>query len=96
MEESISRKHNLVLAILHEEADAVLGVAGRVQRLNGDAANVERVAVLRRLGYLFAVLAADYFELAELRELGRSEAASEGSEGSKLLTSSSLPPAWSQ
>jgi hypothetical protein len=66
VKESISRKHSLVLAILHEEADAVLGVAGRVQRLDGDAANVERVAVLRRLGYLFAVLAADYFELAEL------------------------------
>lgn len=66
MEESIPRKHDLVVAVLHEEADAVLGVAGRVQRLDGDAANVERVAVLGRLGYLFAVLAADYFKLAEL------------------------------
>lgn len=48
MEESISRKHNLVVAILHEPANAVLGVARCVERLDCDASNVKRLAVLRR------------------------------------------------
>ena len=30
MEQSIPRKHNLVVAVLHEEANAVLGMARRV------------------------------------------------------------------
>jgi hypothetical protein len=79
VEESIPRKHDLVVPVLHEEADAVLGVARRVQRLDGDAADVERLAVLGRLGYLPAVLAADDLEgLAEFRELRRSETEQSG------------------
>lgn len=81
MEERIPRKHNLVVAILHEEADAVLGVAGRVQRLDGDAANVERLAVLGRLGNDLAVRAADDLEgLAQVGELSRSEPDNQGLE----------------
>ena len=95
MEESVPRKHDPVIAVLHEEADAVLGVARRVQRLDGDAANVERLAVLGRLGYLIAVLAADHLEgLAEFRELRKSEKVGVGFRG--ILTSPPFPPAWSQ
>lgn len=72
VEQSIARKHDLVVAVLHKEADAVLGVTRRVQGLDGDAANVEGLAVFWRFGYLLAVLAADDLEgLAELRELVR-------------------------
>lgn len=70
MKKSIPCKHHLVLAVLHEEADAVLGVTRRVQGLDGDAADVEGLAVLWCLGYFFAVLAADDLEgLAKLGEL---------------------------
>ena len=72
MEQSIPRKHDLVVAVLHEEADAVLGVARRVKRLDHNAANVEGRAMCRCLGHLLAVLAADDLErLVELRELPR-------------------------
>jgi hypothetical protein len=66
VEQRIPRKHDLVVAVLHEEADAVLGVARRVQRLDGDAAYVEGLAVLGRPRHLLAVLSADDLEgLAE-------------------------------
>ena len=70
VEQGIPRKHDLVVAVLHEEADAVLSVARRVQRLDGDAADVECLVVFRCLGHLLAVLAAnDVKALAELGEL---------------------------
>ena len=59
MEQSVSGKHGLFLAILHEPADAVLGVAWRVQRLRHYAADVEGLAVGRRFRHCFAVLAAE-------------------------------------
>jgi hypothetical protein len=66
VEQRISRKHDLVVAVLHKEADAVLGVARCVQRLDGDAADVEGLAVLGRPRHLLAVLAANDLEgLAE-------------------------------
>jgi hypothetical protein len=49
-------------------------VARRVQRLDGDAANVEGLAVFGRPRHLLAVLAADDFEgLAQFRELSGSD-----------------------
>ncbi len=72
MEQSIPRKHDLVVAVLHEEADAVLGVARRVKRLDHNAADVEGRAMRGCLGHLLAVLAANDLErLVELRELPR-------------------------
>ena len=62
MKQGIPRKHDLVLPVLHEVADAVLRVARRVQRLDGNAADAEGLAVLGGLGYFRAVLAADYVE----------------------------------
>jgi len=73
MEQRVAREHDLVPVVLHEPADAVLRVARRVEALDGDVANLEALAVARRLGYGFAVLAADDGELGEVqfRELGR-------------------------
>jgi hypothetical protein len=71
VKQGVAGKHDLVVAVLHKEADAVLGVAGGVQGLDRDAADVEGLAVLGRPGHLLAVLAADDLEgLAELGELG--------------------------
>lgn len=83
MKQRIPRKHNLVLAVLHEIADAVLRVARRVQRLDGNAADAEGLAVLGGLGHFGAVLAADYLEgLAEGGELvGLVDADGEGKGG---------------
>lgn len=67
MEECVPGEHNLVITVLHQIADAVLGMAWGVQRLDGDVANAEGLAVLRRLGHLLAILPADHLEfLAEL------------------------------
>lgn len=96
VKQSIPRKHNLVVAVLHEEADAVLGMARRMQRLDGNVADVEGRAVRGCLGYLLAVLAADDLEgLVEFRKLRLSDK-SVGYGVSGRLTSSSFPPAWSQ
>jgi len=74
VEQSVPSKHNFVVAILHEKANAVLGVARRVERLDRNAADVEGLAVFWCLGHLLAVLAADDLKgLAELRELRRSD-----------------------
>jgi hypothetical protein len=64
VEQRVPGKHNLFVAVLHEPADAVLRVARRVQRLDGDAADGEGVAVLGRLGDFLAVLAADDVDFA--------------------------------
>lgn len=64
--QSITGEDNLVVSILHEVADTVLCVAGRVQRLNGDAlSDLEDFAVCRGPGDRLAILAADDRELAE-------------------------------
>lgn len=69
VEEGISGEDSLITAVLHEPADAVLSVAGRVQRLDGDAAEVEGLAVGGGAGYFLAVLAADDVEgLVKLHE----------------------------
>lgn len=75
MEQRIPRKHHLVVAVLHEKADAVLSVARRVQGLDSNAANVEGLVVLRCPRHFLAVLAADDGELllVELGELGKGE-----------------------
>lgn len=72
MEQRIARKDDLVVAVLHEPADTVLGVAWRVQALDGDAPQLEAVTVGRRLRHAIALFSADDGELlvAELRELG--------------------------
>lgn len=59
MEERVSRKHHLVLAILHEPANAILSVTWRVECLHCDAADIEGLAVGWRFRYGFAVLAAN-------------------------------------
>lgn len=63
MEQRVAREHDLVAAVLHEPADAVLRVARRVEALDGDVADLEALAVARRLGHCLAVLAADDGEL---------------------------------
>jgi len=59
VEEGVAREDNLLVAVLHEPADAVLGVAGCVKCLDGDAADLEGLAMSGCPGYLLAVLAAD-------------------------------------
>lgn len=67
MEQSVPSKHNFVVTILHEEANAVLGVTRSVERLDRNAADVEGLAVLWCLGHLLAVLPANDLEgLSEL------------------------------
>lgn len=71
VEQRIAREDDLVVAVLHEPADAVLGMAWRVQALDGDAPQLEAVTVGRRLRHAVALFSADDGELlvAELREL---------------------------
>jgi hypothetical protein len=54
-EKSVSGENDLLVAILEQEANAVLGVARGVQSLDLDVTNVEGLAVCRCLGHLFAV-----------------------------------------
>lgn len=70
-EEGIASKDGLARAVFHEEADAVLGVAWRVDALDGNVANLEGLLVLGCLGHALAVLAANDVELgcAESLEL---------------------------
>jgi len=56
---SVTSEDDLVVAILHIIADAVLSMAWRVKRLDRNVANLELLVVLRGLGHLFAVLPAD-------------------------------------
>lgn len=60
-EECVTSKDSLVATILGEVADAVLGVAGRVDTPNGDVAELEGLAVCWGLGDTLAVLASDDF-----------------------------------
>lgn len=69
MEQRVARKHNFFASVLHEPADAVLGVAWRVQALDGDTADLEAGAVGRCLGHAFGVFAGDDWQVGEV-ELG--------------------------
>lgn len=62
MEQSISREHNLVITVLHEIADTVLCVAGCVEGLDIDAANLELLSVGRGPGYFLTVFTSDDLE----------------------------------
>lgn len=62
-EEGVAGEDGLVAAVLHVVADAVLGVARRVDALDGDVANLEGIPVLGRPGHTVAVLAADDVQL---------------------------------
>ncbi len=59
VEKSVPCEDGFFIAILHEPADAVLGVAGRVEGFYGNAADVEGWVVGGRFSYAFAVFAAD-------------------------------------
>lgn len=65
VEERVAREDDLVVAVLHEPADAVLGVAGCVEGLDGDAADVEGGPVGWGLGDALALAAADDGEVVE-------------------------------
>lgn len=67
-EERVTSKHRSVVAVLEEEADAVLSMARRVQCLDIDPADGERLAVTWCLRDLVAVPPADHwnFECLEL------------------------------
>jgi hypothetical protein len=54
-EKGVSSENDLLVAILEQEANAVLGMARGVQSLDLDVTNVEGFAVCRCLGHLFAV-----------------------------------------
>lgn len=58
-EKSVTSEHSLILAIIHEVADAVLSVAGCMHRLNADFANVEVLLMFGCCGHTFTILAAD-------------------------------------
>lgn len=65
MEQGVAGEDDPVPVVLHEPADTILRVAWRVETLNVDTADLETLAVSRRLGHCFAVLAANNGELRE-------------------------------
>lgn len=71
MKQGVSRKHGLLVAVLHVPANAVLGVAGGVKALDGDVAQLEALAIVRRLRHTIAFLTADHGQVrfAKLRQL---------------------------
>ena len=102
MKQGVSREHGLLVAVLHVPTNAVLGVAGGVKALDGDAAQLEALAIVGRLRHTIAFLTADHGQVgfAQLRQLvgvlvclpfyllaGKTEV---------WLTICLLPPAWSQ
>ena len=62
-EESVAGKHGLASTILHEEADAVLSMARRMDALDGNVSNLEGLLMLGRLGHALAVCTANDVEL---------------------------------
>lgn len=58
-EQRIAREDCPVVTVLEKEADAVLGMAGRVQCLHLDPADVEGLAMAGRFGEFGAISAAD-------------------------------------
>ncbi len=69
MEQGVAGEDNPVVAVLHEPADAVLGVARGVQALDGDAAESEALAVLGRGRDGLAVLAAKDLQVRRAQRL---------------------------
>ncbi len=98
MEQRVARKHHPLVIALHVPANAVLGMAWSVQGLDGDATEVERLAILGCPCHLLTVFAADDVDvLAQLGEL-KYVVSKTGicHDGSWEPTSSVFPPAWSQ
>lgn len=96
-EECVSSEDCLACAVLHEVADAVLGVAGSVDALDGDIAKLERLLMSRSLGDTFAILATNDIELCiskflQLRSLAHMLPCVHPSIR-RILTSFLLPPA---
>lgn len=99
VEQRVAREDDLVRAVLHEPADAVLRMARRVQALDGDAADLEARAVGRRLRDGLGVLAGDDGQVgqAELFSLfGGYSVSCRRLVAAGEPTSFLLPPAWSQ
>ena len=72
-EERVPREDNPVIPILHEPANTVLGMAWRMQRLDGNALpDLEGLLVSWSAGDGLAVLAAEDRQSAELRQLKKS------------------------
>jgi hypothetical protein len=94
-EKGVSSENDLLVAILEQEANAVLGMARGVQSLDLDVTNVEGFAVCRCLGHFFAVSSTDDGE-GEGSQLVDSQSCGlflpSEDEGSQL-TISTLPPA---
>lgn len=73
-EKGVSGEHHALFAILHKEADTILSMTRRMQGLDGDPlADFELLAVGWGLGDELAVLASNYWELAELLQLEQSD-----------------------
>ena len=59
-EQCIPRENHLFVPILHEPADTILCMTGRMQRLDGYLLpNLECLVVFGRCGHGFAIFAAD-------------------------------------
>lgn len=67
MKESVARKDDLVISILHKPANTVLRVAGRVEALDLDATKREALAVRGRRGDGLAVFTANYRQVWKLQ-----------------------------
>ena len=69
-EKCVTSEHGAVVSILHEEANAVLGVARCVNTLHLDVANSEALIMGGCLGNAFTVLAANDVKLG-ITQLGK-------------------------
>jgi hypothetical protein len=58
-EQGVARKHGLIVAILHEPANAILSMAWSMQRLNSNTADIEGLSIRRSFGYCYTVNAAN-------------------------------------
>ena len=56
MKQSVACEHYPVIAVLHVPADAVLGMAGGVESLDGDVSDIEAFAMSWGLCDSFGVL----------------------------------------
>jgi hypothetical protein len=62
-EESVTGKHGFASAILHEEADAVLSMARRMDALDGNVSNLEGLLMFGRLNHALTIFTANDVEL---------------------------------
>jgi hypothetical protein len=103
-EKSIAGEHSLIIAILKEKANAVLGVTGRMQSSNLDAfTDIECRFMARGFCNFIAVLPTNYRERILLKLVGtlvsvyfwklERLAVADGEVGD--FTISAFPPAWS-